>query len=394
MTFKNSRDHSIEYLQREEPHCYEFSVNTYVRVVDNVLGDLARHLIICDTLESNVDNQCDILSPVSFYKKIVCRALSSEVLSQPSSLELLHAHHRGRDKFRISSFLMATDSVMDTVKRAHSFKRLSRIVGWFSLPSNLLNFILVVLSVFLTYITCWTSLWLDSDTESNLFYFLIHSFLLMAFVFQPGLILIFAFLLSDRWPPHKREAEDRAKGIRTSIQFRLKLLASDKLQTSSACSSRHWTFSTEYITLIRAKCRTCSATIKDEHQHKRSYESNIHRVVAIILIMFLLITFKNGNVDCRFKQTEFLKGILKIQELQQNTTITIDDVWDTLTTTFYYGLRNNLANINTTSSFYTVSAMRVRQFRVVPNKRRLGGSLEMRQISMKWPTLHDVAHST
>ncbi|XP_055860170.1 uncharacterized protein LOC106054822 isoform X2 [Biomphalaria glabrata] len=297
--------------------------------------------------------------------------INKERLSVPSSLEFLQAHGRSR-RVRDSTLHMAEIApFLDRIKSGLTHSLLSKIALLLTLPTYFINSVLILTAISLLYMIVRNAFMLKQSLDDDYYTNLGASLVMTAFLIQPAIIFLIALLLSERWQDFRHEAESRVRDNCKAFAMRVKMLALRKVQLSKSWKQQPVQYNDKYIDFIRAKCMQISVSTAGKISSSTTAAASFtvstkkYRMFIAILLMIVIMNLRSSHTRSSFLQSSLFKTILDYRNTEEQMVL-IDNIWEELLTSSYFGFRNQLANINTTATLFSVSTVNVMQVRIYP----------------------------
>ncbi|KAH9509852.1 hypothetical protein Btru_045429 [Bulinus truncatus] len=288
--------------------------------------------------------------------------------SMPSYLERLPMQV-GRNRPRLSSSV-AEQLLVNISMENYIFhpplrrKILQQLVRFVSVA------ILVLLLVFLSYLLAT----LGTRIQGSSYYLMVSilTFLTVMSLWHPVFIVITTFLFVEKYRLGKTDADERVRAWETQMYRNSKMLNLNITETKRSVSYKHTYVPLAKKYIYRKHCAHIAKANVGMLINEEQGETVAKRITlfVFIIVVIIIINLQSGSVSERYMQTKFMRDLLEVgrEEIELRQVLTYENFWDHLRTKFFLVTHWSLSNTNTTTSFKTVSTVRVRQIRAATYK--------------------------
>ncbi|XP_059146545.1 uncharacterized protein LOC131934524 [Physella acuta] len=253
-------------------------------------------------------------------------------------------------------------------------------INWISIAETTVLCVLILTIISISYLVIFYGFHMTETAHYLLVSF--ATFFIVQAIIHPFFIMVVAFIVFEKNPLFKTEADFKFKACQRYLYSGLKIGTLLKSDPKRTVSYKHTYLSTAWKFIYRKHTRN---VLKELGVHIPTVEekgvgavgdmpapkrgSDFQRsALLFIFVVVVIINFQSGDVLMRYQQTSFLRQLLQVgrAEVSINTFISIDDFWNHLKYSFHMKTHNWLSNANTTTSFNSLPNVRIRQLRVQP----------------------------
>ncbi|KAK0059348.1 polycystic kidney disease protein 1-like 2, partial [Biomphalaria pfeifferi] len=253
------------------------------------------------------------------------------------------------------------------------FQRPKKSKNWKGFVQYCSVSLLILLIVFLSVLLAA----LGTRINSSGYYLTVSllTFLIVLIIWHPVFIVIVTFLFVEKYKLGKSDADSRVKGWSAQMYTQVQMLDQNKAEALRNVSYKHTYIPVAKKYIYRKQCAQITksqqigagALVNEDYR-----ETSVKRVslFIFIIVVVIIINLQSGSVSERYMQTKFMRQLIEVgrEEIELRQVIEYNDFWEHLRSKFHLATHWSLSNKNTTTSFKTVSNVRVRQIRAAAYK--------------------------